>query len=78
MGIGGDLGQIIGRGLGDAGEKLARGFLGFKKGGRVPGKRGTAKKAIVHSGEFILPIGIPPTKAQKAKVAKLKSRKSKK
>ena len=75
MGIGGDLGQIIGRGLGDAGEKLARGFLGFKKGGRVPGKRGAPKKAIVHGGEYILPASIKPTKAQKAAVAKLKNKK---
>ena len=38
----------------------------FKKGGRVK-KTG---KAILHKGEFILPVGVKPTKAQLKKVAK--------
>ena len=44
------------------------GLSGFKKGGRV--KR--TGKAIVHKGEYVLPVGVAPTKAQKAKVAKKK------
>jgi hypothetical protein len=75
MGIGSDIGGILGRELGNAGEGLARSFLGFKKGGRVPGKKGAPKKAIVHGGEYVLPVGVAPTKAQKNAVAKLKKKK---
>ena len=42
----------------------------FKNGGRVKGKRGKARIAQVHSGEYILPVGVAPTKAQKSAVAK--------
>ena len=42
MGLGGDLGSVIGSRIGDWGQKL----LGFKKGGRVPGKRGKPKIAV--------------------------------
>ncbi len=45
------------------------GLSGFKKGGRV--KR--TGKAVVHKGEYVLPVGVAPTKAQKAKVAKKKA-----
>lgn len=38
----------------------------FKKGGRVK-KTGVA---LVHKGEFVLPVGVKPTKAQLKKVAK--------
>lgn len=72
MGVGSDIGGILGRSLGDIGEKAVRGFLGFKKGGRVPGKKGAPRKAVVHGGEYVLPVGVAPTKAQKAAVAKLK------
>lgn len=41
-------------------------LLPFKKGGRVK-KTGPI---YAHAGEFVLPKGVPPTKAQKAKVAK--------
>ena len=42
----------------------------FKNGGRVKRKRGKAKIAQVHAGEYILPVGVAPTKAQKSAVAK--------
>ena len=42
----------------------------FRNGGRVKGKRGKAKIAQVHAGEYILPVGVAPTKAQKSAVAK--------
>lgn len=61
--IGGDLGKIGG---GLAGASLTA----FKKGGRVK-KTGLA---LVHAGEFVLPKGIAPTKAQKAKVSKGKTK----
>lgn len=52
----------------------------FKTGGRVPGKRGRAKLARVHGGEYVLPANVKPTKAQMKAVAKnkAKARKSKK
>lgn len=43
----------------------------YKTGGKVK-KTGLAK---VHKGEFVLPASVKPTKAQRAKVAKLKAKK---
>lgn len=60
--IGGGFGGKIG---GTAG-KLAPAVMAFKKGGKVP-KTGLAQ---VHKGEYVLPAGVAPTKAQMAKVAK--------
>ena len=61
---GGSLGSFLG------------GLTGFKKGGRVT-KTGIAK---LHKGEYVLPVGVAPTKAQKAKVekGKMKGKKGKK
>jgi hypothetical protein len=42
----------------------------FKKGGRISGKKGKPKAIVAHGGEYILPVGVKPTKAQKAEVAK--------
>lgn len=53
-------GQTIGGTLG--------GFLPFSKGGRVPGPKGKARRAIVHGGEVVLPVGVAATKAQKAAI----------
>jgi len=61
-----------------AGQMVAQGaldalpLLAFKTGGRVAGKKGKAMKAIVHGGEYVLPIGIKPTASQKKAVAKNK------
>ena len=46
----------------------------FKNGGRVSGKKGRPKLAILHSGEYVLPNGVAPTKSQKSAVAKKKAR----
>ena len=46
----------------------------FRNGGRVSGKKNKGKLAVVHGGEFILPVGVAPTKSQKSAVAKKKSR----
>ena len=54
---GGELGSALG------------GLTGFKNGGRV--KR--TGKALIHKGEWVLPVGVPPTKSQKAKIAKKKA-----
>ena len=50
-------------------------MLAFKKGGKVPGKKGKAKMAIVHGGEYVLPVGVKPTVGQKKAVAKRKAKK---
>ena len=60
--IGGKKGRELGQELGSAGGSL----LPFKKGGYV--KKTTP--ALLHGGEFVLPKGVKPTKAQKAAVAK--------
>ena len=83
MAIGQGLGQILGSAGGGAiggffgaptlgasvggllGGELGR-LTGFKKGGRV--KR--TGMALVHKNEFVLPVGVAPTKAQKAAVKK--------
>ena len=46
----------------------------FKNGGRVSGKKNKSKLAVVHGGEFILPVGVAPTKSQKSAFAKKKAR----
>lgn len=60
---GGNTGREIGSTLGKIGGAA---LPWFKKGGAVK-KTG---KAIVHKGEYVLPVGVKPTKAQKAAVAK--------
>ena len=76
---GGKLGKHFG---GKKGEQLgskiggfAGGLLPYKAGGQVKGpKKGKPVKIIAHTGEFILPIGVKPTKSQKAEVAKRKKK----
>lgn len=77
-------GNILGRALGSIGSALlpikgidggeVGGALGslapFKKGGRV--KR--TGPALLHKNEWVLPANVPPTKAQKAKIAKGKAK----
>lgn len=77
-------GNILGRGLGAIGSALfpvaginggdvggaIGGLAPFKTGGRVP----RTGRALIHKGEYILPKGVAPTKAQKAKVAKGKAK----
>lgn len=64
--FGGRAGSNIGRAIGG----VAGNLLPFQTGGRVPGKKGAPKKVLAHGGEYILPVGVKPTKAQKAEVAK--------
>ena len=45
-------------------------------GGRVKGaKKGQAKMIKAHVGEYVLPVGVKPTKAQKSAVSKRKAKK---
>lgn len=69
-GVGSDMMGIAGGALGAAGGVL----LPFKTGGRVPGKRlGAPKKILAHTGEYVLPVGVRPTQAQRKAVAKRKA-----
>lgn len=71
--------RVAGRKGGEAAARIGRvagGVIGsafpfFKKGGKV-NKTGLA---ILHKNEYVLPASVKPTKAQKAKVAKLKMKK---
>lgn len=69
--IGGKLGGSAGASAGSQIGSILGNFLPFKKGGRVPGKVGKPVKALVHGGEYVLPAGVKPTKAQVAAVNKL-------
>jgi len=62
-----DIGGAIGSALGTLGGGVA-GMIAptFKKGGRVK-KTGLV---LAHKGEFVLPVGVPPTKMQVQKVMK--------
>ena len=61
------------KGIGSAAGGVAGGALEpFKHGGRVKGKKGAPRKAIVHGGEYVLPVGVKPTAAQKKAVAQRK------
>lgn len=57
-----DLGESVGGDLGGFGGAL----LPFKKGGKIK-KTGPA---YMHSGEFVLPKGVKPTKKQVSRVRK--------
>ena len=69
--IGGNQGRQAGQQIGG----ILGNFLPFKKGGKVPGKKGKPVKAIVHGGEYVLPASVKPTMAQKRAVAKLHKKK---
>lgn len=68
----------IGGTLGEVGAPVAGAALGFKTGGRVPGKKGKPVKAILHGSEYVLPVGVKPTKTQMKAVNALKSKDKKK
>jgi hypothetical protein len=58
--------------IGSAVGGFAGNLLPFKYGGKVPGKKGQPKIILAHSGEFILPVNVKPTKEQKSKIEKQK------
>ena len=66
---GGDLGKQIGS---HAGGVIGNELIPFKTGGRIPGKKGKPIKILAHSQEYILPVGVPPTKKQIKEVNKRK------
>lgn len=72
---GGLVGGLFGKKGADVGGKIGGelgGLIPFKKGGAVGGRN---VKALLHAGEYVLPAGVKPTKAQKAAVARGKKRK---
>ena len=73
--LGAKLGGKGGKKIGSAIGSVAGGFLSpYKNGGRVKGKRGQPVPIMAHGSEFILPVGVKPTKSQKAEVAKRKKK----
>jgi hypothetical protein len=68
-------GAVLGKAAATYAMEAAPALLAFKTGGRVPGKKGKAIKIVAHSGEYILPLNVKPTKAQKAVVRKNKLKK---
>ena len=73
--IGNHFGGKTGKKIGSIVGSVAGGLLPYKTGGIVKGtKKGKAVQIIAHTGEYILPIGVKPTKHQKAQVAKRKKR----
>ena len=74
------VGKNLGKKLGGIAGTSAGAILPFKQGGRVPsgkvaGKKNTGVKTLLHGGEYILPYGVKPTKAQMKKVADGKKKK---
>lgn len=66
--LGGRFGGSQGASAGSQIGSILGGFLPFQTGGKVPGAKGKPRKAIVHGGEFVLPVGVKPTAAQKKAV----------
>ena len=63
--------------LGDIGSGLDAigGLLGFKKGGRVPGRKGKGRVAVVHGGEVVIPNTLPGLQREALKKINMKKRK---
>lgn len=75
--VGGKIGSLGGRKGAAAGANIGR-VAGGLAGGAFPffETGGTVRKtglATVHKGEYVLPVGVKPTKAQKAEVSKRKA-----
>jgi len=65
--VGKGAGQVLGSAAGKyIAESAPLALMAFRTGGRIPGKKGKAMKAIVHGGEVILPLNAPATKKQLA------------
>ena len=70
--FGGNHGRQVG---GTIGWALGSLMSSFKMGGRVKAPKGKPVPALVHGGEYILPVGVKPTKKQMTVVAKLHRKK---
>lgn len=73
--VGGKKGRKIGSKLGsDLGGTAGALLTPYKTGGRVK----KTEPALVHKGEFVLPVGVKPTKTQVEAVARKKRHEGKK
>ena len=73
--LGAKLGGKGGKKIGSAIGSVAGGFLSpYKNGGMVKGKKGKAVQILAHGQEWVLPIGVKPTKSQKAEITKRKKK----
>ena len=76
--IGNNVMQTVGNTLKDHGTQIATdaliGAVMLKTGGRVNAKKGKPVREIVHGGEYMLPVGVSPTKKQVQQVNKIKSK----
>ena len=66
-----DMSKGMGSAIGGAAGTL---FEPFKNGGPVKGRKGAPRKAIVHGGEYVLPVGVKPTATQRKAVAARKKK----
>ena len=73
--LGAKLGGKGGKKIGSAIGSVAGGFLSpYKTGGTVKGKKGMPVQILAHAGEWVLPVGVKPTKSQKAEITKRKKK----
>ena len=75
--VGVGAGTVLGKAAATYALEAAPALLAFRTGGRVQGKKGKSIKIVAHSGEYILPLNVKPTKAQKAVVRRKKIYKKK-
>jgi len=72
--IAGKNGAEAGKNIGEKAGQLGGGMLGtlapFAHGGYIQGKKGKPQIIIGHNSEFILPMGVKPTKKQVQAVKK--------
>lgn len=59
--------------LGTLANKAGEKIQALKTGGRVKGKKNAPKMVKMHGGEYVLPVGVEPTQAQKKAVARRKA-----
>ena len=63
-------GLKIGGGFSASLDKASASGTGYKTGGCVK----KTEKCLVHKGEYVLPVGVKPTKTQKEQVKEIKSK----
>ena len=67
---GAEAGKNIGEKAGQAGGAMLGTLAPFDRGGYIQGKKGKPQIILGHNSEFILPMGVKPTKKQVQAVKK--------
>ena len=67
---GAEAGRNIGEKAGQAGGAMLGTLAPFSRGGYIQGKKGKPQIILGHNSEFILPMGVKPTKKQVQAVKK--------